>query len=70
MEDGRDVEIYSKNFGTWIDIPFTSLRVGDAFRMFDNGQRYINVMDGNNVWIATSNPYVNKDGIYTIDTLY
>jgi hypothetical protein len=47
-----------------------SLRIGDAFRFFDNGERYVNKLDGNNVWIATSEPYVNKDGINTIDTLY
>ena len=28
------------------------------------------IADGNNVWIAVGEPYLNGDGIWTIDTIY
>jgi hypothetical protein len=66
--DTRVIEIYSKNFG-WIEVPFNSLRKGDAFRIIDAGERYSDLFNSNNVWIATSDAYLHK-GMYTVDTLY
>ena len=51
-------------------IEFEKLKDGDIFRIFDDGERYVNKDDGNNVWIAVEEPYLNGDGIWTIDTIY
>ena len=66
----RRIEIYSKNYGTWIDIPFEDLRPNDIFRIFDYNERYADIFTGNNIWIASGEPFLNKDKILTIDTLY
>lgn len=66
----RIIERYNKKTNDWEVINFEELIKNDVFRIFDNGERYINSSDGNNVWIAKSEPYLNKDGVYIIDTLY
>jgi hypothetical protein len=66
----RTIEIFNKYNGKWEDIDFQHLVNGDIFRIFDGGERYINKEDGNNIWIATGNPYLNEDKIWTINTLY
>ena len=72
MTDGchRRIEIYSKNYGTWMDIAFEDLRQDDIFRIFDDNERYNDSFTGNNVWIAISKPYLNDEGIFTVNTLY
>jgi len=69
MEERR-IEKFVSDEGKWVAIPFEKLHKDDVFRIFDNGERYVNKEDGNNVWIATGEPYLNKDGVYAIDTLY
>lgn len=66
----RVIEKYNCNFYLWEEIEFHNLITGDVFRIFDNGERYINKEDGNNVWITTGEPYLNTENIWTIDTLY
>ena len=68
--DKRIVEIFNKEKSAWEEIEFSNLEVGSIFRFFDNGERYVNKNDGNNVWVATSKPYLNDDGVLQIDTLY
>jgi hypothetical protein len=66
----RKIEKYNPDNGNWESLEFQELVDGDIFRIFDNEQRYVNQADGNNVWIATSNPYLNESKIWTISTLY
>lgn len=66
----RIIERYNKETNNWEVIKFKELTKDDIFRIFDNDIRYVNLADGNNVWVAKSEPYLNKDGVYTIDTLY
>jgi hypothetical protein len=70
MEDKRVIERFNALTDDWKEIPFNTLMVGDIFRIFDNGERYVDKSNGNNVWIATSEPYLNEDSIWTIQTLY
>jgi hypothetical protein len=66
----RRVERFNKETGHWDEVEFKNLTIGDIFRLFDGEERYVNKADGNNVWIAKGKPYINKDGVWTIDTLY
>lgn len=66
----RVVERFNRETGLWEEIEFKKLVIGDIFRFFDDGERYVNKADGNNVWIATGIPVLNKDNIWAIDTLY
>ena len=66
----RTIEKFDENSNKWVKISFEILMEGDIFRLFDNGERYVNKADGNNVWIATSLPYINEEGVWAISTLY
>ncbi len=66
----RTVEKFDVGELQWVEIPFETLVEGDVFRFFDDGERYVNKADGNNVWIATSLPYINDEGVWAITTLY
>jgi hypothetical protein len=66
----RVIERYNRDNSIWEEVAFQTLTIGDAFRIFDNSERYINKTDGNNVWITTGEPYLNTENIWTIDTLY
>lgn len=66
----RLIERFNKEINKWEEIEFKNLIPGDIFRIFDNGERYINKTDGNNVWITKGKPYLNEDEIWTVDTLY
>lgn len=70
----RITERFNKKTEEWEVVEFKKLKKGDIFRFFDNGERYVNKADGNNVWIATSKPYIhpapNPEKILKIDTLY
>lgn len=65
----RVIERFNSVSGQWEEILFRELEKDNVFRIFDNGERYVNAEDGNNVWFATSYPYY-KDDILTIDTLF
>lgn len=66
----RTIEKFNNKSNTWDCIKFKDLKNDDIFRIFDNGERYVNKADGNNVWIAVGNPYINNDGIWSIQTIY
>jgi hypothetical protein len=66
----RTIERFNKETSQWESIEFKDLHTGDFFRMFDDGQRYVNKADGSNVWFAIGEPYLNEDNVYTVDTLY
>jgi hypothetical protein len=66
----RRVEKFNKKLEVWFEIEFKDLVNGDIFRLYDDGIRYINSEDGNNVWIVKGLPFVNKEGIWSVHTLY
>jgi len=68
--DDRIIERFNIITGNWDVINFADLVDKDIFRIFDLGIRYINKNDGNNVWISKGEPYINNDGILTIQTIY
>ena len=75
MENKRTVFVRSVTSArgenkTWTEIEFKDLIKDNTFKLFDPGSDVL-VMDkeGNTVFRATSNPYTNKDGILTIDTV-
>ena len=70
MEHERTIERFDKESGKWMETKFSNLTNGDIFRIFDLGERYVNTKDGNNVWIAKGDPFLNKDNIWAIHTLY
>ncbi|HLO11191.1 MAG TPA: hypothetical protein VK190_02920 [Pseudoneobacillus sp.] len=52
--------------GEWTVIPFDHLKKGDTFKLIEaNGEV---VMDSNEKteFIATSEPYINDDGVWTV----
>lgn len=64
----------------WEQFQLEDLKIGDIFIVYEVrnvqvptkanlGVRFID-SGGNNVWVASSDPYKDKNGIYTIDTLY
>lgn len=69
MEE-RTIEKFEKETGCWESISFDKLVDGDIFRIFDGDKRYVNIGDGNNVWIAEGTPYINADGVLSIQTIY
>lgn len=71
MEDtNRIVEIFSCENKEWEKKDFIDLKSGDIFRISDGNERYVNSNTGDNIWIATGEPYENHDGVLTVETLY
>ena len=70
MEHYRTGEKWNIELKEWESIEFKTLIKGDVFRLFDDGERYVNEKDGNNVWIATGSPFICNEGVWAIDTLY
>jgi len=66
----RSTEFFNKLTSKWEEVNFENLKIGDIFRIFENGKRYTNRAGGNNVWIATGDAYLNQDKIWQINTLY
>lgn len=66
----RIIEKFNRAINIWEEIKFEKLIDGDIFRIFDNGERYVNKSDGNNVWVAIGEPYLNEDNVWTIKTIY
>lgn len=51
---------------TWEPVEFMELTIGDTFRIYEQDGEPVIGQNGHNEWIATSKPYINKDGIPTI----
>ena len=62
----REVKKYNYLNGSFEKIDFENLRNGDIFQLFDNKTQVIDE-EGTFIFQAISNPYINKDKIYTID---
>ena len=50
----------------WEPVEFMELTSGDIFRMYEQDGEPVIDQKGHKEWIATSKPYINKDGIPTI----
>lgn len=66
----RRIEKFNRFNGKWESISFQYLVEGDIFRIFDDNERYVNKTDGNNIWIALDDPYLDDNKVWTINTLY
>lgn len=52
----------------WVDIDFKDLKKGNIFRLIKpDGSYHMNAFGGMD-WQASSNPFINEDGVYDIDT--
>lgn len=65
MSDVRRTEILTKT-QQWKSIPFEQLRKGDTFRMFEPTGEPVLDKSKNNIFIAHSDPYLTKEGVYGI----
>lgn len=65
--DFRTVQRLEDN--NWVDIEFKELRLNDKFRMFESTGEPVVGLGGKVEWIATSNPFLDKDGeVWIIET--
>jgi hypothetical protein len=53
--------------GIWTSCKFSELKNGDKFRMYEADGQLEEDINGRTEFVATSNPYSNKDGILTIN---
>jgi hypothetical protein len=60
----REIEILFEE--DWVDFKFKSLVKGDVFRIFDNGELFVN-SQGESEFIVAGDPYLNDDGIWQVD---
>jgi hypothetical protein len=66
MSDNMIVEV-SVN-GDWKVVLFEEMMIGDTFRMRDPYTHEIYFNENNkSTFIATSNPFLNEDGVWTIE---
>lgn len=63
----RKFEVLNNKTISWEEIDLKDIKKGDQFRIFDDGKR-VTDLNGHNVWTAISNPYINKKGIWTVNT--
>ncbi len=65
MNDLRSAEILIKD--EWLPIEFKNIKKSDTFRLFESTGEPVSGEDGDTEFIATSNPYITKDGVDGID---
>ena len=53
----------------WVEIDFKDLKPHDNFQLINPDGSYHEDEFGYTNWIAISEAYINKDGVYTVDTL-
>ena len=46
--------------GRWVDIPFQQIKEGDVFRIFERSGDPVTDQEGNAVFTATSDAYINQ----------
>lgn len=63
--DIRRIQVLVKS-KYWQDIEFMNLKPRDIFKIYDNGKRFVDT-NGHDEWIVTSLPYINENGILTVD---
>lgn len=64
MEDLRRVEILRN--GQWQEVDFGFIKAGDIFRMFEATGEPVVDNNGNRLFIAISNPYKTKEGLWVV----
>ena len=67
---GRSVWVFDLAHRVWVRVKFSSLKSGDIFKIMDGEDRYTNWETGDSVWVAEGDPYINKDGVLAIKTIY
>lgn len=65
-QDTRKVEKLAD--GTWHEVPFSELRKGDDFRLFEPDGEPVVDPDGKTIWRALSDPFINAKGQLAIET--
>ena len=66
---GRKVSVFCETTGEWLEVFFCQITDKMVFRIFDDGQRYMD-KNKNTVWIAKGSAYLNDKGIWEVKTLY
>ena len=54
--------------GRWFPTEFDKVKKGDTFKLFEPDGTLVRDKDGNAVLVAVSDPYMNAEGVMTIDT--
>ena len=67
MSDLRRAEILVND--KWVGIEFEGIKAGDRFRLFESTGEPVVDENGKNEFIAKTDPYITKDGVYGIDTV-
>ena len=67
-KDRRKVEVHT-GF-SWKEIKFKDLKIGNRFRLFDNGIQVTDEIINCKEFVATSLPYINEKGIGEIKVKY
>lgn len=58
----RICEVYNDRAQQWVKTDFDELVIGNLFRLFDNGERYICKEDGSDMWVVVGRPFINGQG--------
>lgn len=69
MTTGRQFQRLNEETQSWENIDIRDLVIGDTFRIFDNGERYIDSFTGKDIWIVGKEPYINENEIWCVETL-
>jgi|LFRM01.1.fsa_nt_gb hypothetical protein len=67
MDNIRRTEILID--GKWKQINFENIRAGDIFRLFEPTGETVVDDKGNDKFIAKTNAYLNKDGVYGVEVI-
>lgn len=59
-------QVYKWEDNQWSIIDFVNLKNNDIFIMQESDNEIVKGENGYDVFLAISNPFVNKDGVYTI----
>lgn len=62
----RTAEIYRDE--CWVPTDFDKVKKGDTFKLFEPDGTLVRDQNGNAVLVAVSDPYLNAEGVLTIDT--
>lgn len=65
MSELRKCEIFKDN--NWQEVDFSLMKKDDKFRLFESTSEPVFGINNETEFIATSDAYLNKDNIWTID---
>lgn len=52
----------------WVSIAFSELKKWDSFKLFEADGTQVVDAKGHSIWVAASDPYIDAEGVLTIDT--